>query len=170
MLPRDIRLPARGSLLLLGPRQTGKSTLIRPLLPRDALTIDLFDRETFLRHTIEPGAFRREALARIEAGVRTIFIDEVQRIPDLLNEVHSLIESHGIRFLLTGSSARKLRRGGANLLAGRAALRRLHPLTMNELAGRFDLNRTLRLGSLPAVVTAASESSALDILRAYGDV
>ena len=169
MLHRDVRLPARGSVLLFGPRQTGKSTLIRSLLPKDAFVVDLLHRETFLRHTLDPAAFRGEATARIAAGAKTIFIDEVQRIPDLLNEVHALIESSGARFFLTGSSARKLRRGGVNLLAGRAAVRRLHPLTIGEQGDLFDLERTLRLGSLPAVVTAESDDAALDLLRSYGD-
>lgn len=132
------------------------------------MTIDLLAHDVFRHHSQDPGAFRREAVERIvQRGVRTIFIDEIQRVPDLLNEVHSLIEEHRIRFIMTGSSARKLKRGGANLLAGRAALRRLHPLTLAEHGSRFDLDRTLRLGSLPRVVTS-SETDALDVLRTYG--
>ncbi len=98
-----------------------------------------------------------------------IFIDEVQKAPALLDEVHALIEAHGTRCYLTGSSARKLRRGGANTLAGRAALRHLYPLTYSEQAQHFELERTLRYGSLPAVVTQDDEA-ARELLRTYADV
>ncbi len=100
--------------------------------------------------------------------MRVVFVDEIQRVPALLEEIHGLIESHRVRFLLTGSSARKLRRGAANLLAGRAATRRLHPLTPSEQGELFDLERTLRYGSLPAVVTG-SERSARDLLASYAE-
>ena len=82
-------------------------------------------------------------------------VDEVQRVPDILNEVHRLIESRGLRFVLTGSSARKLRRRGVNLLAGRALTRRMHPLTARELGRDFDLGRALRFGCLPFACTAS---------------
>jgi predicted AAA+ superfamily ATPase len=155
-------------VLLLGPRQTGKSTLVRSLLPKGAWQVDLLAHETFLRFARDPGLFRREAEARIESGTRVIFVDEVQKLPHLLDEVHALIERHGARFLLTGSSARKLRRGGANLLAGRASLRRLHPLTLAEQGDRFELGHTLRFGSLPAVVTSPPDD-ARDLLRSYAE-
>jgi predicted AAA+ superfamily ATPase len=115
----------------------------------------------------DPGQFYREAVAKIRAGTSVIFIDEVQRVPALLDEAHSLIETTGARFVLTGSSARKLKRSGVNLLAGRAAIRRLHPLIICEQGSSFELNRTLRLGSLPAAVTAG-ENEARDLLSAYG--
>src|SRR5207247_5755485 len=82
---------------------------------------------------------------------RIVVIDEIQRLPDLLNEVHRLIESRGVRFLLTGSSARKLRRGGVNLLGGRARTRFLHPLTSRELGARFDLGRAALRGLIPSI-------------------
>lgn len=92
----------------------------------------------------------------------------MQKIPELLDEVHGLIEETRARFLLTGSSARKLKRGGANLLAGRAATRRLHPLTVQEIGADFDLERALRLGTLPSVV-AGDEPAAEELLAAYAE-
>jgi predicted AAA+ superfamily ATPase len=168
MLNRTLILPAKRSCLLFGPRQTGKSTLVRSLLPKGAWTVDLLSPGVALRLAKDPAQFAREAEQKIAGGVKTIFVDEVQRVPELLNEVHRLIEAHGVRFILTGSSARKLKRGGANLLAGRAATRRLHPLTAAEVGGGFDLERTLRFGSLPAVVTS-DDDDARDLLRAYGE-
>jgi len=131
--------------------------------------VDLLEHEAALRYTKDPGLFRREAEHQIRAGVRTIFVDEVQKIPALLDEIHSLIEEHGVRFILSGSSARRLKRGGANLLAGRAIVRRLHPLTVLELGDRFDLDRALRYGTLPAAVTG-DEDDARDLLRTYSEV
>jgi len=161
-------LPARGSCFLFGPRQTGKSTLIRGLLPKQSWTVDLLHHDVFLRFAKEPGQFRAEALAHIRDGCRTIFIDEVQKVPALLDEVHALIEETKTRFLLTGSSARKLKRGGANLLAGRAATRRLYPLTLAEIGEAFELERALRLGTLPPVV-GGTDDDARELLGAYAE-
>jgi predicted AAA+ superfamily ATPase len=166
MIQRLCTFPARGSLLLLGPRQTGKSTLVRSLLPSGAHTVDLLEHDVFLRYSKDPAQFRREAEEWIRAGCSTIFVDEVQKVPELLDEVHGLIERTRVRFILTGSSARKLRRRGTNLLAGRAAIRRLHPLTLREMGESFRLERTLRFGSLPAVVTG-SDDAARDLLAVY---
>jgi uncharacterized protein len=169
MIPRLLKLPERQSCLLLGPRQTGKSTLVHSLLPPDAWTIDLLEHDTALPYAKDPSLFRRETEHKVDSGTRTIFVDEVQKVPALLDEVHSLIERCKVRFILTGSSARKLKRGGANLLAGRAAVRRLHPLTLREMGDRFDLESALRYGTLPAVVTG-TEEDARDLLRAYSEV
>lgn len=169
MIPRLLELPSRQSCLLFGPRQTGKSTLVRSLLPPRSWTVDLLEHDTSLRYAKDPGLFRQEATAKIKAGAKTIFIDEVQKVPELLDEVHALIEAHKARFILTGSSARKLKRTGANLLAGRAALRRLHPLTLEEVGDAFDLDRALRFGTLPAVVTGTDEE-ARELLRTYSEV
>lgn len=169
MIPRLLKLPARQSCLLFGPRQTGKSTLVRSILPANAWTVDLLEHDTALRYAKDPGLFRREAEKNIDSGARTIFVDEIQKVPALLDEVQALIEGRRVRFILTGSSARKLKRGGANLLGGRAAVRSLHPLTFREMGDRFDLERVLRYGSLPAVVTG-NEEEARDLLRAYSQV
>ena|SRR5436309_1746043 len=168
LLKRLLALRRRRSCLLLGPRQTGKSTLVRNTLPERSWVIDLLQHDAFLRFSKEPSLFRLEAEAKIRTGATTIFVDEVQKVPELLDEVHGLIERHAARFILTGSSARKLKRRGTNLLAGRATTLRLHPLTHIEQGELFDLDRTLRLGSLPAVVTG-TEQDALELLRSYSE-
>ena len=168
MVKRLCGLPRSRSCLLLGPRQTGKSTLVRSQLPRRSWTVDLLQQDTFLRYSKAPEQFRLEVEARLRAGTRVVFVDEIQRVPALLEEIHGLIEARRVRFLLTGSSARKLRRGSANLLAGRAATRRLYPLTLAEQGAHFDLERTLRFGSLPAVVTG-SAAVARDLLASYAE-
>lgn len=168
MIQRLCRLPARQSCLLLGPRQTGKTTLVREALPSGAFSVDLLQHDVFLRYSKDPSLFRSEVEARLRAGARTIFVDEIQKIPALLDEIHGLIESTGARFLLTGSSARKLRRAPTNLLAGRAATRRLHPLTEVEIGSDFDLGRALRFGTLPPVVTSDDER-ARDVLESYAE-
>ncbi len=139
--------PPSGSCLLLGPRGTGKSTWLRARFP-DALVLDLLDFATYTELLTRP-----DRLGQIVAGASeaTIVIDEVQRVPALLNEVHRLIEERGTQFILTGSSARKLRRGGANLLAGRARTMSMHPLTAVELGATFDLQRSIAHGHLPTV-------------------
>ena len=137
---------ARKSLFLFGPRQTGKTTLIRRQLPR-ARVYDLLDSALFLQLGQRPGRLG-EDLGRAD---KVVVIDEVQRLPGLLNEVHRLIEERGVRFVLTGSSARKLRRGGVNLLGGRARTRQLYPLTCRELGARFDLGRAIERGLLPSI-------------------
>ena len=120
MITRIINLPQRRSCLLLGPRQTGKTTLVRSLLPPDARVLDLLHHDTFLRYAKDPSQFRREMEAKLRAGITLVFVDEVQRVPALLDEIHSLIESHHVRFILTGASARKLRRSGTNSNDARA--------------------------------------------------
>lgn len=134
------------SLFLLGPRQTGKTSLIHHTL-KTAKVYDLLDSSLFLAMSRNPGRLAQELTDKD----RFIVIDEIQRLPVLLNEVHRLIESHGIRFLLTGSSARKLRSGGVNLLGGRARTKYLHPLTSRELGRSFDLHKAIERGLLPSI-------------------
>lgn len=113
-----------------------------------------------------PSQFRAEVLA--QSASRWIVVDEVQRVPKLLDEVHLLMERHGYKkFALTGSSARKLKRGAANLLAGRAVLRNLFPLTTREMGGSVPIAQLLRFGSLPMSVTAPTDEAREDFLRAY---
>jgi predicted AAA+ superfamily ATPase len=119
---------------LFGPRQTGKSSLIKTLFP-DAVYINLLYSDNFLKFSREPSLFR-EIVENLKDKNKLVIIDEIQKVPLLLDEVHDLIEK-GHKFIMTGSSARKLKRGGANLLGGRARERRLYPLTSNEI-GDFD--------------------------------
>lgn len=139
-------LLAKRSCFLLGPRQTGKTSLIQHVLKK-ARIYDLLDTSVYLALSHNPGRLAQE----LGPQDRIVVIDEIQRLPILLNEVHRLIETRGIRFLLTGSSARKLRRGGVNLLGGRARTKYLHPLTAKELSELFDLSRALERGLLPSV-------------------
>jgi uncharacterized protein len=135
------------SLFLFGARQTGKSTLVHRRYP-NAVFFDLLEADTFRELSARPEYMRQT----LPPGTRLVVIDEVQKLPSLLDEVHLLIErDKDLRFVLTGSSARKLKRGGANLLAGRAWMARLHPLVSAEVgAGR--LLERLERGSLPAVL------------------
>ena len=150
-LQRHLNLPellTKKSFFLFGPRATGKSTLIRQQLSDSARVIDLLDSRFYLRLLSSPGDLESIIYADSENGI--VVIDEVQRVPELLNEVHRLIEKKKLTFLLTGSSARKLRRGKANLLAGRVWETRLFPLTRREIPD-FNLERYLRYGGLPPV-------------------
>lgn len=122
------------SHFLFGPRQSGKSYLIRETLANTRV-YNLLDAEVFLALNQRPARMGEE----IGKGEKTVVIEEIQRLPGLLNEVHRLIEERGIHFLLTGSSARKLRRGGVNLLGGRARIKHLHPFVSSELGPHFDL-------------------------------
>lgn len=140
------------SILLLGPRQTGKSTLLKTQFPNSPY-FNLLHTDVFFRFQTNPARLRQEinALPPTEAP---IIIDEIQKLPILLDEVQALIDSSRHRFILTGSSARKLKAGGANLLGGRARLRQLFPFTTNEIAGPkgdFDLDTILQRGLLPPV-------------------
>lgn len=152
-------LLAKKSHFLFGPRQTGKSFLVARSLP-NARVYDLLDTSVYLALGQNPGRLAQE----VTAQDRVVVIDEIQRLPELLNEVHRLIEQRSLRFLLTGSSARKLRRGGVNLLGGRARTKYLHPLTRGELGPRFDLQRAVRTGLLPSIYF--SDDPAAD-LEAY---
>jgi predicted AAA+ superfamily ATPase len=152
MYPRDIILPSDNSFFLFGPRGVGKSTLIRERYP-EAIYFDLLDFQTYREFLANPSLLENK-LAKHDPQ-KFVVLDEIQKVPDLLNEVHRLIESpKHFKFILTGSSARKLRRGGANLLAGRAYLYYLHPLTSSEIGEDFDFARSLRYGTLPKVYLA----------------
>ena len=163
-VPRFLTPPA-GSFFLFGPRGTGKSLWLANVLP-GAFRLDLLDPETERVYRARP-----ERLRDVVAGhreTRDFVIDEVQRAPELLPVVHSLIEERkNRRFVLTGSSARKLKRAGVDLLAGRAVLRTMHPFMAAELGTRFQLERALQLGLLPLV--SAAEGPA-DTLRGYASL
>jgi len=160
LIPRFLPIPA-GSFFLFGPRGTGKSTWLRHRLP-GALFVDLLKPDVFRQLSARPE--RLSELVAGSPGSQTIVIDEVQRVPELLNVVHDLIEQKsGRQFVLTGSSARRLRRGGVDLLGGRAVLRTMHPFLAAELTD-FSLDSALRTGLLPLVVAAPDPE---DVLSAY---
>lgn len=148
---RQLNLPKllrSKSYFLFGPRATGKSSLVRHQFPGNIPIINLLRSEVYLELSAKP--YRLESMIKIHLPCELVVIDEVQRVPELLNEVHRLIEEQGLTFLLTGSSARKLRQKSVNLLAGRAREARLFPLTSVEIP-EFDLNRYLKYGGLPVV-------------------
>jgi predicted AAA+ superfamily ATPase len=156
----NIPLKTRKSFFLFGPRGTGKTTWLRTHLPQ-VLFFNLLQSEYYNRLSANPGLIRKMIP---EDYSDWIIIDEIQRIPELLNEVHDLIESRKHIFILTGSSARKLRKKGVNLLAGRALTYYLHPLTVAEQEDRFHLTESLRYGHLPA---RFSEPDPAKYLRDY---
>jgi predicted AAA+ superfamily ATPase len=155
--PRLLATPSR-SFFLFGPRGSGKSTWLRLTFPQ-AHVIDLLDEALFQSYLLDIGRFAG-GLRAISSDT-VVIIDEVQRLPALLNEVHRHIESRNLRFVLCGSSARKLKSGGTNLLAGRAVQRRLHGLVPEELGSDFDLDSALRWGTLPVVWSAPDRDDAL---------
>lgn len=152
------------SFFMFGARGTGKSTLIRHLLGAEIYEINLLDEETFDRFLTD-----QKLLENIVKSKKTdwVFIDEIQRLPKLLNSVHKLIEETGQKFALTGSSARKLKRGSANLLAGRAFLNELYPFTYLEIQNEFNLENTLHWGSLPKVYNSVLAEDKKAYLRSY---
>lgn len=159
-LPRFFRAPDH-SYFLFGPRGTGKTTWLRGAYP-EALQLNLLESERFRELSAQPERLLSLVLPLVDGQV--VVIDEVQRIPELLHVVHDLIEKRpGIRFVLTGSSARKLRRGGVDLLAGRAFLCSLHPFLAAELPS-FDLERALAVGLVPLIIADPFPEAAL---RAY---
>lgn len=157
----EMDIAARQSLFLWGPRQTGKSTLLRLLFPR-ALHFDLLNASEFRLLKSQPEALRERCRA-VDPKAGPVIIDEVQKIPELLDEVQWNIENLGVRFILSGSSARKLRRTGQNLLGGRAVRRELFPLVSQEIP-RFGLEQALTRGLLPKIYQSEDAS---ELLHAY---
>ncbi len=154
----DLQALLKGkSYFLFGPRQTGKSFLIAHSL-KDARVYNLLDNALFFELNRHPGRLSEELTARD----KVVVIDEIQRLPDLLNEVHRLIEERGVRFLLTGSSARKLRHGGVNLLGGRARTQYFHPFTTQELGQHFDLKHALNCGLIPSIYFSSNPNADLE--------
>ncbi len=151
-LQRKLNLPTlldKKSFFLFGPRSTGKSSLIEHQLGSEGTVIDLLDTDIYFNLSVRPWELK-DIIEASQSKFKYVIIDEIQKIPQLLDEVHSLIEKKGIKFLLTGSSARKLKKSGVNLLAGRAWIAELFPLVMQEIPN-FDLNRYLLYGGLPQV-------------------
>jgi len=163
MYNRYLEKPLKGSqsFFLLGPRGTGKTSWLKSQIP-NGLYIDLLNQETFFYLLQNPHRLERLIPKGFDDWV---IIDEVQKIPDLLNEVHRLIEGARTRFILTGSSARTLKRKGVNLLAGRALYYKMFPLTAVELGDDFQLPRSLKYGHLPTVYSQAIDPK--EYLKAY---
>lgn len=155
------------SVLLLGPRQTGKSTLMLGLGPD--LVVDLARETELLAFAANPGELEQRIAAR---SPRTVFIDEVQRLPSLLNTVQAILDEakakgRRLKFFLTGSSARKLRRGQANLLPGRVLTYRLGTLSAAEIGDTFDARRAMELGTLPEPYLEPQRATAEKLLSSY---
>jgi predicted AAA+ superfamily ATPase len=167
MFRRLLRVSRGNSFFLFGARGTGKTTYIRDAFDPDAsLYVDLLDPEVEDHYRRRPGRLESEVSALPES-VQWILIDEVQRAPRLLDVVHRLIESTGKRFVLTGSSGRKLRRGASNLLAGRAFVYNLYPLTVPELHDALVLDECLHWGTMPRIYSLAAREEKQAYLRAY---
>lgn len=162
-IPRLLKLPNR-SFFLFGPRGVGKSTWLKEVLPR-ASFFDLLDSSLYLEFSQNPNVL--EAMVGDLPNDSWIVLDEIQKIPTLLDEVHRLMETREWKFALCGSSARKLRRGGTNLLGGRAVTRNLETFSCNELANLFDSEFSLQWGLLPLI--QLDKEDAQDILNAYAN-
>lgn len=160
MYSRIIKYPDNKSFFLFGPRGTGKTTWVKQVFP-NAVYLDLLESRLFNDLLADPQRLENFIPDNFKDW---IIIDEVQKIPELLNEVHRLIEKNKYKFILTGSSARKLRRKGPNLLAGRALNYSMHPLAAIELGKDFNLNHSLMFGNLPSVYV---ESNPGDYLESY---
>ncbi len=140
----------KSSVLLFGPRGTGKSTWLRQNFP-DATTYDFLDSREALRLERNPRVLFDELQTKPQGS--WVVLDEVQKVPALMDEVHRLIETRGLKFILCGSSARKLKRAGSNLLAGRALVTRMYPLTSGEMGADFNVEHAMTRGTLPMTVT-----------------
>jgi predicted AAA+ superfamily ATPase len=164
MVDRLVNPIISNSFFLFGARGTGKSTFIRERFGADSIYLDLLDPALEDRLSRNPNDLH---VIIGDSAPEWIIIDEVQKVPRILNIVHSLIESKRQKFVLTGSSARKLRRGGANLLAGRAFVYELYPLVTHEIGARYNLSALLQFGALPKVVTTESVEERKAYLRSY---
>ena len=151
--------PPRQSFFLLGVRGVGKSTWARRQFP-DALRIDLLDESRYQDYLVDPSLFAGE-LATCHPGSRVV-VDEIQRLPNLLNEVHRFIEERRLKFALLGSSARRLKAAGVNLLAGRALRKTMFPLVPSELGGDFELDAALESGTIPLVWVSDERRAVLE--------
>src|SRR5438309_1504934 len=160
MFKRILKLPltSNSSIFLFGPRGTGKTSYLKQYL-KNELYFDLLDYTTYSSLLANPSRLENLIASDYKGW---IVIDEVQRIPELLNEVHRLIEHKGLKFVLTGSSARSLRKAGTNLLAGRALTYKMHPLIIQEMENKFDMSEVIKYGLLPSVIGHADPKKYLE--------
>lgn len=160
---RHLKIPD-GSFFLFGPRGTGKSTFVKTLINRDVLYVDFLDPETFRTYS----AFPETLIKTVNATQPVlVIVDEVQKVPSLLDVVHKIMEEKKIRFILTGSGARKLKKGGADLLGGRAVYCTMHPFTAEELESSFILEKALQNGLIPVIERSSNPGKSLS---AYVDI
>ncbi|HAX62254.1 MAG TPA: ATPase [Elusimicrobia bacterium] len=164
LIPR-IFLPQKYNFFLFGPRGTGKTTYLKQNYP-DAVWIDLLEADVFRSYSAYPERLREIVLANPDK--KTVVIDEIQKVPELLGVIHSLIEKKiKKQFILTGSSSRKLKKTGADLLAGRVIKKTMHPFMAAELGKKFNLNNVLNQGLLPLVVSAQNPDA---VLKTYASL
>lgn len=167
LLPRILKLPKKKNIFLFGARNTGKSTLVKQEFPTtETLFLDLLNLDLEDRLSRRPQDLQAMVNALPE-NITHVVIDEIQKIPKLLDVVHSLIETTNKKYVLTGSSARKLKYGGSNLLAGRALVYFLYPLTFLELGKHFNLQSVLQWGSLPQIYSLTDNQEKMSFLQAY---
>ena len=158
------------SFFIFGARGTGKSTFLQSFFAKEKkLWLDLLDPETEETLLRDPSSLKKQILAQKEK-INWVVIDEIQKQPKLLDTVHSLIEATSVKFAITGSSARKLKHGSANLLAGRAFLNYMFPLTCIELKDRFDLKEALQWGTLPKIFQLSHEKEKIAFLKSYSQI
>lgn len=164
MIYQRVYQTPKESIFLLGPRGTGKSTFLKQEI-RPSLILDLLKQDLFRELSLYPERLESR-VSHLKKG-ESVLIDEIQKIPALLDEVHRLIEELGLVFYLTGSSARKLKREGVNLLAGRALSRKMYPLTLHEIGNTKKISELIEHGTLPKVVTEKNANLANEFLFSY---
>jgi uncharacterized protein len=169
MVNRIAIFSPKNSFFLFGARGTGKTNLLKNRYTSDSnWYIDLLNPELVRKYLLQPQLFAQELAAK-KSAPDWVIIDEVQKVPELLDSVHQLIESTQQKFILSGSSARKLKRGAANLLAGRAFVYHLYPLTSKEMGNLFDLEDALNWGTLPKLLEFTDVQDKREYLRAYAN-
>lgn len=168
MIDRIIQFTSKNSFFLFGARGTGKTHLLKNRFTDNLWYIDLLNPELVRKYILQPSVLLQELAAR-RPMPEWVIIDEVQKVPALLDLVHQQIESDKQKFILSGSSARKLKRGAANLLAGRAFVYNLYPLTASEIGDGFDLEETLNWGTLPKLLELSDPQDKKEYLRAYAN-
>ncbi len=154
------------SFILLGARGSGKSTWLKNNFKKNYVLYNLLDLSTQMRLFRKPELFAQE-LSALPKSIKWVLVDEIQKIPKLLDVIHHFIENSKIKFALTGSSARKLKRGSANLLAGRAQYLQMHPLTFLEMGDKFRLSDVLNWGALPKTQSTRNKSNRREYLNSY---
>lgn len=167
MFGRLINLPKKHSFFLFGARGTGKTSLLKERYSHKVIYIDLLNLDTEHKYQLDPERLYREISAYKKGAVETVIIDEIQKAPKLLDVVQRKIEEKELTFILTGSSARKLKRGAANLLAGRASVFHLFPLLVKEVGDSVNLQSLLQFGSLPQVINTENELDKRRFLKSY---